>query len=100
MEPTLVDILAQLRREGYTEDFNLQQHCLTCRNGATQVEHDAFHVDKFFRLEGNSDPSDEVVIYAISAPEHGLKGVLINAYGMYHEPLTDEMERALRIDPS
>ena len=30
---TLSGTMDELRKEGYTEDFNLQQNCLECRNG-------------------------------------------------------------------
>ena len=34
---TLPEIIEELRKQGYTEDFNLQQHCLECRNGQVKV---------------------------------------------------------------
>jgi hypothetical protein len=36
------------------------------------------------------------VVYAISAPKHNLKGVLVNGYGVYSEPLTDILVQALQ----
>jgi hypothetical protein len=90
-ESTLVDTLENLRREGYVEDFNLQLNCLDCRGGEISLHPDDFHVDKIFRFEGESDPSDEAVVYAISAPKHNLKGVLVGAYGIYSEGMTNEL---------
>jgi hypothetical protein len=91
MEKTLVTILDELRKEGYTEDFNLQENCLECRNGNFQFFHHEFQVDKYFRLEGETDPSEELVIYAISAIHSDMKGVLINNYGIYADPIASEM---------
>lgn len=91
MEPTLLNILDQLRKEGYTEDFNLKQNCLECRNGDFQFFHHEFQVDKYVRLEGETDPSEELVVYAISALNSTLKGVLINSYGIYADPIANEM---------
>lgn len=96
MENTLVETLEQLRREGYTEDFNLKQDCLECRNGQYQIFHDEFRVDKIFRFEGDSNPSDEAILYAISSEKYKLKGVLVNAFGVYAEPLTNEMITKLK----
>lgn len=96
MEKTLLDILDDLRAEGYTEDFNLKENCLVC--GPHQVAHDQFTVDKFMRLEGNSDPDDEVVVYAISSPAPlNLKGVLVNSYGIYADAMASEMMEKLSI---
>ncbi|MBL7998571.1 MAG: phosphoribosylpyrophosphate synthetase [Candidatus Kapabacteria bacterium] len=95
METTMTDIIAQLRKEGYTEDFNVKQHCLECHDGEYVIFHNEFVIDKVFRFEGMSDPDDESIVYAISSPRYRLKGILVNGYGIYSEPLTDEMLAAL-----
>lgn len=94
---TLSGTMNDLRKEGYVEDFNLQQNCLECRNGQFKVFADEFKVDKFYRFEGESNPSDSAILYAISSEKHHLKGVLVNAYGIYSEPLTDELLQKLEI---
>lgn len=94
---TLSETMNELRKEGYVEDFNLQQNCLECRNGQFKVFADEFKIDKYFRFEGESNPSDQAILYAISSDKHDLKGVLVNAYGIYSEPLTDEMLKKLEI---
>ena len=94
---SLVEAINGLRKEGYTEDFNLQQHCLECRNGQYQVFHDEFVGDKYFRFDVSSDAADQSIIYAISSEKYGLKGILINAYGIYTEPVTNEMLNKLNM---
>ena len=89
--------MENLRKEGYVEDFNLRQNCLECRNGEFKIFADNFKVDKFFRFEGDSNPSDSAILYAISSEEPKPKGVLVNAYGIYSEPVTDEMLQKLQI---
>lgn len=99
MEPyvTLSETMNELRKEGYVEDFNLRQNCLECRNAQYKVFADEFKVDKFYRFEGQSNPSDSAILYAISSDKHQLKGVLVNAYGIYSEAVTDEMMQKLDI---
>ncbi len=94
---TLSETMNNLRKEGYVEDFNLKQNCLECRNGEYQVFADDFKVDKFYRFEGESNPSDSSILYAISSDKHNLKGVLVNAYGVYSDPVTDEMMKKLPV---
>ena len=94
---TLSETMNELRIEGYTEDFNLHQNCLECRNGEFKVFASEFKVDKNFRFEGVSNPSDSAILYAISSDSKNLKGVLVNAYGIYSEPLTDEMLDKLEV---
>ena len=94
---TLSQTMNDLRKEGYVEDFNLQQNCLECRNGQFKVFADEFRIDKFYRFEGSSNPSDSSILYAISSDKHNLKGVLVNAYGIYSDTVTDEMLQKLNM---
>jgi hypothetical protein len=91
MEPTLVETLQKLRSEGYTEDFNLHIDCLSCQGGAFKLHPEDFHIDGIYRFEGATDPGDSTILYAISSSKYHMKGVLVNAYGVYAEPLTNEM---------
>ncbi|MBA2612481.1 MAG: phosphoribosylpyrophosphate synthetase [Bacteroidetes bacterium] len=88
---TMVEAINGLRKQGYTEDLNLKQNCIECRDGDYKIFHDEFHIDKFFRFEGNTDPADESIVYAISSDKYKLKGVLVNGYGTSSEALTNEM---------
>lgn len=92
----LLDAIKGLRKEGYTEDFNLLQNCLECREGAFKLFHDEFHIDASYRFDGDTDPSEESIIYAISSAKHNLKGILVNGYGTSSDELTDEMLEKLR----
>ncbi len=94
---TLSQTIEALRKEGYTEDFNLQENCLECREGKYKMFHDEFIIDKYFRFEGDSDPADEATVYAISSKEHNLKGILVNGAGIYTQDVTDEMLNSLNI---
>ena len=94
---TLSETMNDLRKQGYTEDFNLQQNCLECRNGEFQVFADEFQVDQYFRFEGASNPSDSAILYAISSDTKNLKGLLVNGYGIYSETVTDELVEKLKI---
>lgn len=95
---TLSQTMEQLRKEGYTEDFNLQKDCLECRSRNFKIFHDEFVIDKFYRFEGDSNPSDESILYAISSTKHGLKGVLVNGAGIYTDDITNEMLESLKIN--
>lgn len=88
---SLIDAIAQYRKEGYLEDFNLKENCLECRGGKYEVLHDQFNIDKYYRFEQDTNPDDESIIYAISSDKYNLKGILINSYGIYSEPIADEM---------
>ena len=95
---TLTEVINMLRKDGYTEDFNLQKTCLVCQNGHYSVFHNEFVIDKVYRFEGASDPADEATVYAISSPKYDIKGVLVNGAGIYSDEITDEMLNTLKIN--
>lgn len=94
---TLSETMNVLRGKGYTKDFNLQQDSLRCENEQLDEFANCFIVDKYFRFEGDSNPSDAAILYAISSNDRKVKGLLVNAYGIYSDPVTDEMLRKLDV---
>ncbi|MBB5394999.1 phosphoribosylpyrophosphate synthetase [Mucilaginibacter sp. AK015] len=82
---TLSQTINGLKAEGYTLDFNVQKDCLICHNTNTQLSPDEFEIDGVFRFEGESDPDDEAVLYAISSTKSDAKGVLVNGYGVSND---------------
>jgi len=89
--PTLSTTMTKLREEGYVEDFNLGFNCVHCRNEQLKLSPKDFQIDKYYRFEGESNPSDSAILYAISSEKHNVKGVLVNGYGIYSDELSDEM---------
>jgi hypothetical protein len=79
---SLIEAIEQYRKEGYKEDFNLEQHCLQCKNEKYETFYDDFVIDKFYRFDAMTDPDEESIIYAISSEKYKLKGILINGYGV------------------
>ncbi len=81
-EPTVIDALAALRADGYGVDFSVAPGGML-RCGACGAEHapaDAT-VDRIFRVEGESDPADEAIIFGLTCRACATKGTLVTAYG-------------------
>ena len=93
---SLSDATNDLKRRGYTEDFNLKAICVECPSHNLRFHPEDFTIDRFYRFEGMSNPSDNSIVYAISS-KAGIKGVLVDAYGVYAESLNDAMIKKLRI---
>lgn len=93
---TLSETLARLKKEGYTEDFNLHGLYLAGQRSAIQLAPDEFVVDQHFRFEGPTDPADEAVLYAISSARFNLKGTLVNGYGPSSDEAADRIIRAIQ----
>lgn len=94
---SLAEAINGLRKRGYTEDLNLKPNCLECASADLQLHPEHFTVDEYHRFEGASNPSDNSIVYAIHSND-GLKGILIDAYGVYSESLNEEMAKKLRVD--
>ena len=91
---TMSEAVNELKKRGYELDFNLQENCLICHGDKFDV--DEFEIVEVYRFEGNSDPSDEAVVYAIQS-NSGLKGVLVNGYGISANQLSSDMAKRLII---
>ena len=94
---TLVEAINALKKEGYSADFNLRSNQIEWLDGEVVMSPEEFEIDKFYRFEGNSDPEDEVVVYAISSKDHKVRGVLVNAFGIYSEGIADEIISKLKV---
>ena len=89
---TVTEAVSGLRKRGYTMDFNLDENCIVCHED--KFNPDDFEIVEVYRFEGNSDPADEAVVYAIESNK-GHKGVLVNGYGPSSENMSSEMAKKL-----
>lgn len=92
---TLLEALNDLQSRGYTYDFNLKNHCVACASLKIEMQPEDFKVDEVHRFEGMSSTDDNSILYAISS-NNGIKGTLVDAYGIYAENISEEMRMKLR----
>lgn len=83
-----------LKTRGYETDFNLSENCLICHGDKYDVND--FEIVEVYRFEGNTDPADEAVVYAVES-HNGKKGVLVTGYGTSAEGMSAEMAKKLTI---
>ncbi|SRR5215203_1223955 len=91
---SIAHAIDELRKKGYTEDFNLQDNCIICNTQKFNAPD--FEIKEVVRFEGDSDPGDEAVVYGIES-SGGVKGVLVNGYGYSSEPMGEEIARKIQI---
>ena len=84
-----------MRKRGFTLDFNLAENCLICQGNRFDVRD--FEISEWYRFEGDTDPSDEAVVYAVESG-NGVKGVLVTGYGISAEGMSAELAQKLRLD--
>jgi hypothetical protein len=93
---TLTEAVEDLKKRGYLLDFNVREIYLENVEKGVQLSPSEFEITEVYRFEGNTDPGDEMVIYAIESHD-GLKGMLVNAYGPYSNPLPDSLIAKLEV---
>ncbi|WEK38174.1 MAG: hypothetical protein P0Y53_11770 [Candidatus Pseudobacter hemicellulosilyticus] len=93
---TVSEAVNGLKQRGYTIDFNLEFDCISCHKTPVSLRPDAFSIVEVHRFEGNSDPADEAVVYAIESAS-GEKGLLVNGFGPSADPVSEEMVEKLQV---
>ena len=91
---TITEAVADLKKRGYTHDFNISDNRLTSDNLDKHFDHDDFEIKEVYRFEGPSDPADEAVVFAIEAPS-GTLGILVDGYGAYNDDENTEFIKQL-----
>ena len=89
---TVTDAITQLRKQGYTLDFNLHKNRF--KVGEQEYTADEFEIVDLYRYEGASDPGDEATVYAL-ASKSGIKGVLVSGYGTSADEAAEETLKQL-----
>jgi hypothetical protein len=90
---TLSEAVEDLKAQGYRDELTLTDDGLF--NQAKALDPEDFQIDSFHRFEGPSDPADLSIVYAISAKELGLKGLLVGGYGPKANGFIHRMVRPL-----
>lgn len=100
---TASQAISDLVKRGYNADFNIDginsiiraEHPVS--KASISLSPDEFKIDEVYRFEGNTDPGDEMVVYAISSKKHGVKGTLVNAFGPYSDSSASAVIKRLKV---
>jgi hypothetical protein len=77
---TLTSCTNHLLHEGYTENFVPKNEGIEAPSTGKIYIPNEVRIVSFYRFEGESDPADNSILYAIEAND-GTKGLLVDAYG-------------------
>ena len=89
---TVTEAVKGLRERGFTKDFNLQENCIVCDEEKYNPED--FEIVEVYRFEGDTDPADEAVVYAIKSNK-GDRGVMVSGYGISADEMSAEVAKKL-----
>lgn len=92
---TLSEAIKGLQERGYTSDLNLKHGHLECNALKLKLHPEDFEIDEVHRFEGMSSTDDNSVLFAIHSKK-GVRGILVDAYGVYAENISDAMRLKLK----
>ena len=85
----MVTILSKLTDSGYTTQFKVTDKGLESMATQKRFKPKQVEIKHFYRFEGESDPADTSILYAIET-KTGEKGTLVDSYGAYSDPLIEK----------
>ncbi|EHQ30304.1 hypothetical protein [Mucilaginibacter paludis] len=92
---TALDAIQDLNKRGYTANLSLEGDTIDDKARGIKMTADDFEITEFYRFEGATNPSDMSIVYAIDSEKNNLKGVLMNAYGVYANNSSSAIEAKL-----
>lgn len=92
---TVVGALEGLKARGFTHNFNIEFNKISCAEKGICLDPDEFEIMEVYRFEGDSNPDDEDVVYAVDSKDGKLKGVITSAFGKDADPVSNEMIQKL-----
>lgn len=92
---TVTDALKDLKARGFSVDFNIAFDKIICSKNETSLNPHEFEIVEVYRFEGDTNPDDEDVVYAIESKDGKIKGSMTSAFGMYAESISTEMIKKL-----
>jgi hypothetical protein len=87
---TLSQIMKRLSLEGYVG--NNPNDELKLLNPSDWI------IDEIHRFEGNTNPEDNSILYAISKRDHSLKTMLVNSYGVDSDQKVHDFIKNLNLE--
>ena len=93
---TVTEAVNDLDKRGYIDNLNKRKNSWSLRaEERNRLSAEDFDIDEVYRFEGISDPADEAILFAVSSKSFGVKGIVINAYGVYEDNQAFELIKAL-----
>lgn len=94
---TVTEAVKKLKERGYNVDFNIAFDKLMCSENKICLHPEEFEITEVYRFEGDSNPDDEDVVYAVESKDGKTKGVITSAFGPNADPVSTAIIQKLSI---
>ena len=94
----LVDAISDLNKRGFITDFKINCDAVKCIKTGVNLSPSHFEIAEYYRFEEDTNPDNASILYAIQSIDGSIKGLLINAYGVYSDAVSDSLIQKLKIN--
>ena len=91
----VTEAVSELKKRGFSIDFNIAFDKIICADNKICLHPDEFEIVEAYRFEGDSNPDDEDIVYAVKSKDGSLKGVITSAFGMYADAVSNKIIQKL-----
>jgi hypothetical protein len=92
---TLSEAIARLEAAGYGDAFRPDQGRLWAEAARRFFAPESLVVEEVVRFEGESDPDDQAILFALRSPTGDVRGTFSTSYGVNVDPSSVEILRNL-----
>ena len=93
---TVSEALQDLNRRGFAGSFTVERDGLRSTATGRLVRPEDATIVEYHRFEGDSNADDMSVVYALECSD-GTRGVIVDAYGMYADPLLGDFLKNVKL---
>ncbi len=91
---SLSECINSLVKVGFSTQFQVNENGLESLDTHDIYTPEDIEITNFYRFEGESNPSDNEILYAIKTNK-GEQGILTDAYGMYADTKVNDFIRSV-----
>lgn len=95
-ENDLIHVIDELRLKGYTETFIIKGNLVYSTNLNRGFREEEIIIDGAYRFDVTEDAFDTQYLFAVSLPQHRIRGVIIDLLGMYFYMEEQSVTKILR----
>jgi len=92
---TMQHALERLERRGFRDSFRASPEGFVALDSERVLAPEELVVAEIVRFEGESDPEDEAVLFALQSKDESVRGTFVSSFGLGADPIAAELIRRL-----
>ncbi|MFP4094991.1 MAG: hypothetical protein ACLFUB_10930 [Cyclobacteriaceae bacterium] len=81
---SLTEKMNEMEKKGFETQFKFEEGVLKDKSSQKNYQAQELTIEEEFRFEGESNPSDMSILYAVESKD-GTRGTVVDAYGTYSD---------------